>query len=144
VNFLITLMTVALSLLGESNEPVLTKLEINIEGIEKNKGKILLALYDSEQGFPSGHKQAVKSVEGVPQNGKCSFTITDLKSGKYAFSLFHDLNGDNKLNTNMIGIPKEGYAFSNNATGKFGPPSFRDAAFLLKENTLQQIKMIYW
>ena len=144
INLIHTFLSIAFLFLNKPENPLPGKLEISVEGIEKNKGKILLAIYESEKGFPSGHEQAIKSLEGVPQNGKCKFIISDLKTGKYAFSLFHDLNGDKKLNTNMIGIPKEGYAFSNNAKGKFGPPSFQDAAFQLKDNTLQQIKMIYW
>lgn len=144
MNWLISFFTFFSSILNTSVNTGDAILEISIEGIQKNKGKILLALYDSEKPFPSEYKKAVKSVEGIPQNGKCKFLITDLKKGKYAFSLFHDVNGDNKLNTNLIGIPKEGYAFSNNAKGKFGPPDFNEASFVLKENTIQQIKMIYW
>jgi uncharacterized protein (DUF2141 family) len=59
-----------------------------------------------------------------------------LKPGKYAFKYFHDENNNNKkMDTNVIGIPKEGYGFSNNAKGRFGPPDFKDTIFEIKNDT---------
>jgi uncharacterized protein (DUF2141 family) len=49
--------------------------------------------------------------------------------GTYAISAFHDENNDKKVNSNFIGIPKEGIGVSNNAKGSFGPPKFDDAKF---------------
>ena len=43
--------------------------------------------------------------------------------------MIHDENDNHKLDTNWIGIPTEGYGTSRDAVGKFGPPSFKDAAF---------------
>ncbi len=47
------------------------------------------------------------------------------------------------MNQNFLGIPKEGYAFSNNASGTFGPPDFKDAAFKLEDEITITIKMGY-
>jgi uncharacterized protein (DUF2141 family) len=57
-----------------------------------------------------------------------SYTFKDLEKGTYAIKLFHDVNNNGKMDTNMFGIPQEGYGFSNNV-GKFGEPDFIDAAF---------------
>jgi len=56
-------------------------------------------------------------------------TFADIKLGNYAVSVLHDENQNKDLDTNMLGIPKEGYGFSNNVTGVIGPPSFRKARF---------------
>jgi uncharacterized protein (DUF2141 family) len=48
--------------------------------------------------------------------------------GKYAVAFFQDLNGNQKLDTNLFGVPKEGFGFSRDAMGKLGPPSFEAAA----------------
>ena len=37
--------------------------------------------------------------------------------GSYAASIQHDEDGDGKLKTNFIGIPKEGVGISNNPGG---------------------------
>jgi uncharacterized protein (DUF2141 family) len=45
--------------------------------------------------------------------------------------LYVDSNKNEKLDTNFFGIPKEQFGFSNNAKGRFGPPSFESASFEL-------------
>jgi uncharacterized protein (DUF2141 family) len=52
----------------------------------------------------------------------------DLPPGRYAIIVFHDENDDGRLNKSMLGIPNEGYGFSNNATGFLSAPSFESAA----------------
>ena len=54
-------------------------------------------------------------------------------------SLFHDTNGNKKLDQGEYGIPLEKYGFSNNARGQMGLPAFKDAAFLLKSDSKQYI-----
>ena len=44
---------------------------------------------------------------------------------------FHDADGDGKLGQNIVGMPTEGFGFSNGATGFMGPPSFDKAAVTL-------------
>ena len=51
-----------------------------------------------------------------------------LSPGAYAFQVYHDLDGNGKMKTNFIGIPKEPTGVSNGAKGRFGPPKFKDAA----------------
>ena len=63
------------------------------------------------------------------------FTFEGLESGMYAVSLFHDENDNGKLDANFMGIPREPYAFSNNAKGFFGPPTFQDCQFEVVQGT---------
>ena len=55
--------------------------------------------------------------------------FADLPKGDYAVTAFLDENSNNKLDSNLFGIPTELYGFSRNARGLAGPPSFADAAF---------------
>jgi len=55
----------------------------------------------------------------------------DLPEGEYAIAVYHDANGNGKMDSNLMGIPTEDYAFSNNAVGKMGPPSYDQAKFAL-------------
>lgn len=91
-----------------------------------NNGQVLLQLFDEN------HKE-LKGLKGEIKNQKCLIVVNNLKPGKYAFRYFHDENKNNKLDT-KIGIPIEGYGFSNNAKGKFGPPAFNKWLFELKGN----------
>ncbi len=70
-------------------------------------------------------------------------SFEDIKPGTYAINVFHDENSNKKMETNFIGIPVEGYGFSNNPR-LFGPPTFNKTKFIFKEATLTlDIKMNY-
>ena len=61
--------------------------------------------------------------------GDLKIVIHDLPAGEYAIASYHDENGNGKLDTNALGLPEEGYGFSNDARGMFGPPKFSEAVF---------------
>jgi uncharacterized protein (DUF2141 family) len=103
-------------------------LTINVDGVANADGQIMVAVFNSADTFP------VKPVRGlaVPaQNGKVQLVVPDLPAGDYAFAIYHDTNGNGKLDRNPVGMPIEDYAFSNNAIGKRGAPSFNDARVAL-------------
>lgn len=102
-------------------------LTIEISSLQNNSGEVLLELSDEQEKRIDGYKGSI--VEK-----KCIIIIENLKPGKYAFKYFHDEDKNNELNTNWIGIPNEGYGFSNNAEGTFGPPSFDEMVFEIKED----------
>ena len=105
-------------------------LTIEIEGIKKKEGSVLVMLSDSKESFlhtGEGFKAAVKDHKA---------TVTyHVKKGEYAFSFFHDKNDNGKFDTNFLGIPKEPYGFSNNARGFMGPPSYEKAKFIINKDT---------
>src|SRR3546814_16611886 len=49
--------------------------------------------------------------------------------GTYAIAIYHDENGDRKFDRSMLGLPEEGYGFSNNAAVVLAPPSFDAVKF---------------
>jgi uncharacterized protein (DUF2141 family) len=61
--------------------------------------------------------------------GHASCEFPGIASGTYAVSVFHYENGNGKLDTNFMGMPREGVGASNDARGHFGPPKFAAAAF---------------
>lgn len=107
-----------------------TTLTVKVEGIRAEEGKILLALYESEVEFLGDEIYIGK--EAHIHQGRATFVLENIPHGLYAISTFFDKNENGELDTNFIGIPKEPYAFSMNAKGNFGPPSFEQAAFRLR------------
>jgi uncharacterized protein (DUF2141 family) len=107
-------------------------LEVKIDNIKNDKGDILIGLYSDGQNFPrktSDGRIVKASKDGVV------VAFQDLKPGPYAISVLHDENSNKDMDQNKIGIPKEGYGFSNNAKGSLGPPSFDKAKFELQPGT---------
>ena len=104
-------------------------IQVDVSGISSKKGEILAVLFSTEIGFPNDASKAFKTAKAVPVNGKAILQFSQIPDGKYAIALFHDINGDGKLNTNMLGIPKEGYGVSNNIRNLFSAPGFEESSF---------------
>lgn len=111
-------------------------LTIEIHELRSSNGQILLQVYDETQN-------SVRGETGIIENNKSLIVINDLKKAKYAFRYFHDENDNNELETNWMGIPTEGFGFSNNAKGTFGPPSFKKWLFDLSGNMKMTCSPIY-
>jgi len=99
-------------------------LTIEINPLKNNDGQVILAFMDENENIL---KQLTAGIEGETSR----FTLDSLEQGKYAFKYIHDENKNNKLDTKLFIIPKEGYGFSNDAKGKLGPPGFKDMIFEL-------------
>lgn len=130
-------LTVATSLLAVLLTSAFTAqahtLTVNIDQITEQTGKLHVALYRGEQSYQQG-KDAVAAVVKAVSGDTQQLVFEDLADGEYAIKIMHDANDNGKLDRNMMGIPSEGYGFSNNA-GQFGPASFEDAAFAVTADT---------
>jgi uncharacterized protein (DUF2141 family) len=87
------------------------------------------------------------AVEGkvVKASGKeVTVVFEELKPGAYAIGVIHDENENGELDSNMIGILREGFAFGNNAMGTSGPPLFDEAKVVLQKNEKQVIALKYF
>ena len=130
------LLAITFLLLGFSNSNAQEdtfELTVEITGMEVDKGKVFLALYNSEDTFLKSSK-TTKGTNAIVKDGKAIAYFKGLKKGEYAVSLFHDENDNGKMDTKIFGIPKEPYGFSNNAKGFMGPPKFKDAKFTVETN----------
>ncbi|OBX24951.1 uncharacterized protein (DUF2141 family) [Gelidibacter algens] len=117
------------------------KLTLHIQNIESGKGKIIIGVFNTDKDFLKDGV-AVKNYTVDVNSANETFVITDLPKGVYAISLYHDENSDNKFNRNFLGIPKEGYGFSNNVKPRFSAPSFEDCKFSLTTDLEMKIKVI--
>jgi len=97
---------------------------LHIENIEAQKGLIQVALFSSEDSFLKDELACYAESIAVKRSGKQVFSLPDLPLGQYSIAIFHDLNRDGKLNTNLWGIPIEPYAFSRTPENKWKKPTF--------------------
>jgi uncharacterized protein (DUF2141 family) len=116
-------------------------LTIQVTNIKNDKGKIGIAIYNSEKDFLKKHYEA-KSTKAMM--GQATIVVENLPIGYYAISLIHDANENDKMDTNLIGIPKEGFGFSNNVMGTFGPPSFEKAKVEVRSDKSISILLKYF
>ncbi len=104
---------------------------VNISGFPSSDGFAMVALNNSEESYKGGENEAIAKKKTKVVDQKAQVIFTNLPYGSYGVSLYHDENGNGKMDKNVMGIPKEAYGFSNNAKGFFGKPSYKDVVFQL-------------
>ncbi len=112
-------------------------LKVLVKGFKNTDGQLMIALYNTE-GTYMGEKTFRSSYSEIDA-GEELITFDNLPYGNYALAVIHDENNDGKLDKNDFGIPKEGYGFSNDAMGKYGPPTWMQASFVLNEKELTKL-----
>lgn len=136
---IIILILSIFSLLGLQAQESTRNIVVSVSNISSNEGKIIIGLYDNEADFL---KKPFEGKRTEIKDNSCTITFENIPEGTYAISLFHDENGNGKMDTNFMHIPKEDYGCSNNARGFMGPPKWEDAKFELKqENITQHIEL---
>ncbi|MFN4122802.1 MAG: DUF2141 domain-containing protein [Flavobacteriales bacterium] len=118
---------------NNNNNSIVEHINITVTGIRDIVGTMNVALYNNASSF-NNPNQAYKQLF-IPVNAtSMTMKFDSIPPGEYAFGLFHDENNNQVLDQNFLGIPKEGFAFSNNAMGTFGPPSWNQSKFTLPVN----------
>lgn len=132
------LFTVATLFLSADNYSTLT---IQVQGIKDIKGKIQIGIYNDAAKFPKvGGEYRTEYME-VNAN-EVTYQAKNLRNGKYAIALFHDINSDGVCNLNFLGIPKEPYGFSKNIRPIWSAPTFSKTEILVHSDTQISIKLI--
>ena len=103
-------------------------LTIRIIGATPATGQILLSLIDGSKNWMNA-PTASRTVS-IDASGSATASI-NANEGTYAIALIHDANANGKMDTNVLGLPKEAFGFSNGARARFGPPTFDSASFVL-------------
>jgi len=111
-------------------------IEVTVKNIKDPKGTIRVGLFNNEKDFLE------KAIDGKivkAEGAEVTVLFENLKAGDYAVSVIHDENENGELDSNFMGIPKEGFAFGNNAMGTFGPPGFKDAKVTVGAAVVKQV-----
>ena len=109
-------------------------------GATPDKGQALLSVFNSEKTYLK--QPMYEDSQPIDSHGTAVFIILGLKPGSYALSVIYDEDEDGELDTGLFGIPTEAIAFSNQATSRFGPPSFEQTEFLLADELSMEISFI--
>ena len=140
---LLALTALAATPLHSATSEPADSLTATVTGLRSAKGQVIACLTGRAQGFPRCDRDldAIAARAGAASQVELDFGR--VPPGRYAISLFHDENGNGKLDT-RLGIPREGYGFSRDAPVRLGPPSFRAAAFPVERSGQHQtIRMRY-
>jgi len=136
-----TLLSLVL-LFCSTSQPKTVSITVQVDGLKNKNGYVAIGLFDGYGDFPEGDGLASKYVEA--DGSSVEVTFDKLEPGEYAIAVLHDENGNEEMDYNEYGMPEEGFAFSNNAMGQDGPPSFGDASFEVNSDKVVSIDMVYF
>jgi uncharacterized protein (DUF2141 family) len=106
-------------------------LEVTIDNVKSEQGMLMLAVYDSA-GYRATPLRAIAQAATAP-----TFRFADLPEGEYAVAVFHDRNGNGKLDMNLLGVPTEAYGFSLHGPAGIGAPAWPEAKFSVPAEGVQ-------
>ncbi len=112
-----------------------------VDNLRGARGVVRLCLSASPTHFPkcgAGSRGADIAI----RPGEVRHVFTGVRPGVYAIAAFHDANRDGKMDT-LMGIPREGFAFSRNPDLRPRPPRFGEASFASGGGAVQHLRMRY-
>lgn len=112
----------ALFILPPAPQPI----SVTVTSTSPAAGEVRLAVYASADDFEA--EREITSVVRTCQDGNVELDLSLPHAGTYVLAAFHDLNGNGKLDRNMLGIPTEPYGFSRPPASKWEAPKFADVA----------------
>jgi uncharacterized protein (DUF2141 family) len=104
-------------------------IRVHVEALHSDRGQVVCALFAAPEYFPKRIDRAFGRTTAHILEGHATCDFPNVPAGTYAISVFHDENGNGKLDTNWLGIPREGVGASNNPKPRMGPPKFAAAEF---------------
>ena len=128
-----------LLLIFSSFLPAEEGIKVTVTNLHSNDGYVLISLFKDGEGYPDDPAKAIRKAKLAIKDKKAWILFTGLPAGSYAIAILHDENDDQKMNKTGLGLPKEGYGFSNNVMGAFGPPSYSRASFRHSPNVLTKV-----
>lgn len=118
---------------SKKEEKATTAINIIVPKVVRKGGEVIFYLFDSKNNFNSRKPLAIEKA--TPKDSKAVASFKNIKAGMYAIIAVHDLNGNNKMDFEPNGMPKEDYGVSNNVMA-MGPPTYEDAKFTVENKSL--------
>lgn len=118
---------------------------IAIEGLRNSRGVVKLTLYPDDASRFLKPKGSLYVTKVTARQGLAYACIYIPQPGGYGLALYHDENDNGKIDRNGLGIPKEGFGFSNNPRIFLSAPSFAKVRFTVhgSSGSSTRIKMKY-
>ena len=113
--------------LGSAGAAHAAELQVTVRNLLPDQGQLLLALFQSEQGFPDAPQPSQPRQQVAVKSGVVITSFKDLAPGRYAVMVVQDLNGNGRVDANFVGMPTEPYGASNNRLPRLSAPRYEEA-----------------
>lgn len=131
---------ILLALQAAVSSAIAAELHLTISNVAPDEGQLMVQVL-ADAAALDGKVPPVAAFILPASADRVRLSTTALAPGTYGIRVMHDRNGNGKLDSNALGIPREPWGFSNNATGNFGPPGWEAISFELQDATTQDIRL---
>jgi uncharacterized protein (DUF2141 family) len=101
-------------------------LVVEVPNPRSDDGTVIAGLHDGQTSFDND--AAIARERAPARTGGVRLVFAGLPPGRYAVVLYHDENDNRRIDRNFLGIPREGYGFSNNIRPLLSAPTFEQMA----------------
>lgn len=145
MSIFINTILLLLSLSFSNNSSDKDNLILRFTNVSAPSGTLSIGIYDDADKFCKENEFIFANDFTVDKTGIIDIKIPEFPHGTYAVAMYHDVNGNGEMDKNLVGIPKEPYAFSNNVNAKWSEPSFEEAQFTFDtQNRIFEIEILEW
>ena len=109
-----------------------TQLHIALTGLRNDDGTVSVTLYGQKAASFMAHRGWIAQARVKPAGRQAEACFTLSGPGAYAVAVYHDANDNHHFDRTFLGLPAEGYGFSNDAPTPLGPPPFSAAKFIVQ------------
>lgn len=135
LSFLMTVILAFASVLNSQNIEEKGTIIVNVDGIKNNRGGLGVLIFNQSSGFPSDKREAYRVYHSTLSALSYNVEFKDIEFGTYAVTVFHDENLNRQLDTNWLGMPREGVGVSGEVKGFFGP-RFKHSLFSVDKSSV--------
>jgi uncharacterized protein (DUF2141 family) len=119
-----------------ASAPAGAELTVAVTALHSAQGHLCMALFSQPDGFPESktlaHATARVAITAAPDGtGTATVVFPGLPPGTYAVTCFHDENDNDTFDKSWLGVPREGWAVSNNVVPHLRAPTWDEARFTL-------------
>lgn len=117
---------------------------LTIDKVRSSSGTIKVELYSGEAEITPKKAKKVARTRVKAQQGETRLCLNAPAQGAYSIAIYHDENDNKKFDRNFIGIPREGFGFSNNPPLRLGLPEREEVRFTVKNTATDlRISVVY-
>ena len=117
-------------LIGSATQANVLRVDVTV--IRNDHGAIYCQLFSGAKGFPRKVSKTTAVVRAQLRDGSATCVFPNVSPGSYAVAVYHDENGNGRLDRGFMGIPKEGVGVSNDAQRSWGVPNYDQAKFVVE------------
>ena len=121
-----------------------TWIDVAVDGVRSSQGLVAVTLYADDAGKFLAHHGSLYTGRVNAEAGTTRVCLFVPRPGNYAIAAYHDEDSSRKLNRSGLGMPTEGFGFSNNPSTFLGIPAFRSVLInVARSDVATRIRLRY-